>query len=189
MQIVVGLGNPGPRYKETRHNVGFAVVSLLADRHGISLQQKRFRAQLGTGPVGTKSTLLACPQTFMNRSGDSVGPLVGFYKVPPEQVVVVHDELDLPFGVVKVKSGGGHGGHNGLRDLVQKMGSPDFVRVRVGIGRPQGPIDVSAWVLARWNGEEGRLLGPVLDRAADAAEAVLSDGVKDAMNRFNGNPA
>lgn len=186
MHIVVGLGNPGSRYERTRHNVGFDVVDGLAARHGVQLKDKKFKALLGKGGLGGHSTVLAKPQTFMNLSGDSISPMVGFFKVPREQVVVIHDDLDLPFGVVKVKSGGGHGGHNGLRDLVKKLGGPDFARVRVGIGRPTGPMDTKSWVLACWTSAETKTLDAVLERAGDCVEAVLRDGCKEAMNRFNG---
>ncbi|HCP44496.1 MAG TPA: aminoacyl-tRNA hydrolase [Deltaproteobacteria bacterium] len=186
MYLVVGLGNPGARYERTRHNVGFDVVRSLAERHGVQLTQKRFRAVLGTGNISGESSLLALPQTWMNLSGDSVGPMAGFYKVPRDSVLVVHDDLDLPFGTVKVKGGGGHGGHNGLRDLVQKLGGSDFVRVRVGIGRPQGPMDTKSWVLSRWSQAEDGLLSAIMDRAQEAIEAVLRDGVKSAMNGCNG---
>jgi PTH1 family peptidyl-tRNA hydrolase len=186
VHIVVGLGNPGSRYDRTRHNVGFDVVTDLACRHDVTLKEKKFGALLGKGQVDGESAVLAMPQTFMNLSGDSVGPMAGFYKVTRERVVVIHDDLDLPFGVVKVKSGGGHGGHNGLRDLTKKLGGADFSRVRVGIGRPAGPMDPKTWVLARWTPEETKTLEAVRDRAAECVEAVLKDGVIEAMNRFNG---
>ncbi len=186
MKLVVGLGNPGTRYERTRHNVGFDVVHRLADRHGVDVKDKRFKARLGKGHIAGESTLLACPQTWMNLVGDSVGPMVGFYKLAHEDVVVIHDDLDLPFGVVKVKDGGGHGGHNGLRDLVKKMGGPDFSRVRVGVGRPDGPMDPADWVLARWTPDQSASVPAIVDAAADCVESVLKDGVREAMNRHNG---
>ena len=186
MHIVVGLGNPGTRYDRTRHNIGFDVLAGLADRNDVTLKDKRFKALSGKGQVAGESAVLVMPQTFMNLSGDSVGPMAGFYKVTRELVVVIHDDLDLPFGVVKVKAGGGHGGHNGLRDLTKKLGGADFSRVRVGIGRPTSPQDPKSWVLARWTPEETKTLEVVRDRAADCVEAVLRDGVIEAMNRFNG---
>ena len=185
MYIVVGLGNPGARYERTRHNIGFEVAEFLAGRWGVPLATKRFRAKLGNGRIADQPSLIALPQTFMNCSGESVGPLAGFYKVPPENIVVVHDELDLPFGRVKVKSGGGHGGHNGLRDLAAKLPSRDFARVRVGIGRPEG-MDPAAWVLARWTAEQTSELPDLIERSTDAVEAVLRHGVTEAMNRSNG---
>jgi len=136
--------------------------------------------------VSGESVVLCKPQTFMNRSGDSVGPMAGWYKLPPTELVVVHDDLDIPFGDVRVKIGGGHGGHNGLRDLVRALPSPDFVRVRVGVGRPPPRMDVASFVLARWTPEEAQQLDDIVERAADAVEAVLADGAKAAMNRVNG---
>jgi PTH1 family peptidyl-tRNA hydrolase len=186
VQVVVGLGNPGKRYAGTRHNIGFQVVSLLAERNGISLKEKKFKAHIGKGQVASEPALLVCPQTFMNLSGDSLSPLVGFYKLRHEAIVVIHDDLDLGVGTVRIKKGGGHGGHNGLRDLVSKLGNSDFQRVRVGIGRPEGPMDTSAWVLSRWGGSDGVRLPGIRERAADAVEAVLQHGVLEAMNRFNG---
>jgi PTH1 family peptidyl-tRNA hydrolase len=186
VHLVVGLGNPGARYERTRHNVGFDVVARLGDRWDIALNDKRFKARSGKGAIAHNPVLLVCPQTFMNLSGDSVGPMAGYFKVDPERIVVVHDELDLPFGAVKVKVGGGHGGHNGLRDLGRKLPSRDFVRVRVGVGRPPPPMDPAAFVLARWTPDEGRDLAEIVDRAADCVETVLADGASEAMNRHNG---
>ncbi len=188
MRVIVGLGNPGARYERTRHNVGFGVVEELARRHSIDLKEKRFKGILGKGRIGNEVVWLAKPQTFMNLSGDCIGPLCGFFKVTPEHVVVAHDELDLPFGAVKAKTGGGHGGHNGLRDLVKKLPSADFDRVRVGVGRPEGPMDPAAWVLARWTPDQARVLPAVVERAADVVEDVISRGCREAMNRWNGEP-
>lgn len=186
MRLVVGLGNPGTRYERTRHNAGFEAVRLLARRHGIELRDKRFKARLGRGRIGDETVILALPQTWMNRSGDSISPMVGFYKLPREEVIVVHDELDLPFGTVRIKAEGGHGGHNGLRDLVTKMGGGQFDRVRIGIGRPEGPMDPADYVLARWSSGQATAVPAIIDRAADCIEAVLKDGTREAMNRFNG---
>jgi len=187
MHVVVGLGNPGARYEGTRHNIGFEVVEFLARHHEIALKEKKFKAHFGRGRVGAEPVMLVCPQTFMNRSGDSIGPLVGFYKLKSDSVVVIHDDLDLPVGVVKLKSGGGHGGHNGLRDLVSKLGTANFQRVRVGIGRPQGPMATSDWVLSRWASSQQGLLQRIHERAAEATQALLEQGVTEAMNQFNGH--
>jgi peptidyl-tRNA hydrolase, PTH1 family len=187
VKLVVGLGNPGSRYERTRHNVGFGVVERLAERHGVAVKDKRFNARIGRGQIVGEQVLLARPQTWMNLSGDSVGPMKGYYKLTREEIIVVHDDLDLPFGVVRIKAGGGHGGHNGLRDLVKKTGGAEFNRVRIGIGRPDGPMDPADYVLARWSAEQASVVPDLVDRAADCVEAVLRDGVKDAMNRFNGD--
>ncbi len=186
MRVIVGLGNPGKRYEGTRHNVGFEVIEQLAGHHGVALKEKKFKALFGRGYVHGEAVMLVCPQTFMNRSGESVGPLVGFYKLGVESVVVVHDDLDLPLGAVKVKSGGGHGGHNGLRDLVSKLGSADFHRIRVGIGRPQGSMATSDWVLSRWAVSQREQLQRIRERASEAIEHLLLQGPLEAMNHFNG---
>jgi peptidyl-tRNA hydrolase, PTH1 family len=186
LRVIVGLGNPGARYERTRHNIGFDVVDALAERHSIDLKEKRFKGILGKGRIGSEVVWLAKPQTFMNLSGDCIGPLAGFYKVTPEDVVVIHDELDLAFGAVKAKTGGGHGGHNGLRDLVKKLPSAEFSRVRVGVGRPIGPMDPAAWVLSRWTPDQSRTVPAVIARAADVVEGVVGQGIKEAMNRWNG---
>ena len=184
MQLVVGLGNPGKRYAGTRHNVGFDVVTRLGARFGIRADSPQLGSLTGSGEVGGQKVQLVLPQSFMNLSGQPVGSIAGYYKVPPEEVVVVHDDLDLPFGDVRCKAGGGHGGHNGLRDLHRHIG-PDYLRVRVGIGRPPEGRQTVDHVLSPWTTEERAALDPVVDTAADAVEAILHDGVRAAMNRFN----
>jgi len=185
MRLVVGLGNPGARYRETRHNLGFQVADELARRHGIELGLKRFKALYGKGSIAHTSVLLSKPQTYMNRSGQSVGVMAGWHKIDPEDVIVIHDELDLELARIKVKIGGGHGGHNGIRDTRTALGSPEFVRVRIGIGRPDGPIDPADWVLQKFRPEEKEPARSAVDRAADAVETILAEGVTAAMNRYN----
>lgn len=185
MFLVVGLGNPGARYRETRHNLGFQVADELARRHGIELGLKRFKAVYGKGSVSHTSVLLAKPQTYMNRSGQSVGVMAGWHKIPPEQIVVIHDDLDLELGRIKLKVAGGHGGHNGVRDVRVAIGDPGFTRVRIGIGRPDGPIDPADWVLHKFRPDEKDEARASIDRAADAVETILDEGVDAAMNRYN----
>lgn len=184
MQLLVGLGNPGARYDRTRHNVGFKVVDRVASRCGASIERKLFGALVGEGAVGGQKVMLVKPQQFMNVSGQAVVSIAGFYKVPVQEIVVAHDELDLPFGTVKLKVGGGHAGHNGIRDVHRAMG-PDFVRVRVGVNRPPEGWDTADYVLTSWTADEAARLDPILDRAADAMESVVRDGVQRAMNTFN----
>jgi PTH1 family peptidyl-tRNA hydrolase len=184
MQLLVGLGNPGARYEKTRHNVGFLVVDRVAGRLGCPVERKLFGALVGEGAVAGKKVMFVKPQQFMNLSGQAVASIAGFYKVPVADVVVAHDELDLPFTSVKVKIGGGHAGHNGVRDLQRALGN-DFVRVRIGVSRPPGGWDPADYVLANWTPEETGRLGPILDRAADAMESVARDGAMRAMNTFN----
>lgn len=185
MHLVLGLGNPGQRYAQTRHNVGFLVVDRLAERLGAACDRKQLGSQVGAVSVGGQSVVLAKPQTFMNRSGQAAASLSGYYKVDKEDVVVVHDEVDLPFGELKVKKGGGHAGHNGIRDILAMLKTPDFVRVRVGVGRPVDPRPTADHVLGRWTDTEREALPGLVDAAADAVEHVVTEGASAAMNRVN----
>lgn len=184
MKLVVGLGNPGRPYARTRHNVGFEVVETLGRRWSIAVQTRQHGSLVGDGRVGQQRALLACPQSFMNVSGAPVASLLGYYKCALQDLVVVHDELELAFGEVEVKVGGGHKGHNGLRDVARHVGA-EFVRIRVGIGRPPAGWDPADYVLGRWTEAEAAQLPSVLDRAADAVEEVLNQGTDSAMLRFN----
>lgn len=184
MHLVLGLGNPGGRYERTRHNAGFLVVDRLADRHRGRIEKKQLGALVDSVRVGDRDVVLAKPQSFMNLSGQPAASLRGWYKVADDDVVVVHDDVDLPFGDVRVKKGGGHGGHNGLRDLVAKIGA-QFVRVRFGVGRPPSGWDTADYVLAPWSAEEDPLVPELVDRAADAVEKVVTQGAERAMNTVN----
>ncbi|MBW0091121.1 aminoacyl-tRNA hydrolase [Pseudonocardia sp. KRD-184] len=184
--LVVGLGNPGPDYAETRHNVGFRVVDLLAARAGGGRFSKhRSNADVLEGRLAGRRVVLAKPRTYMNVSGGPVANLAKYFSVPVEDVVVVHDELDLGFGVVRLKRGGGEGGHNGLRSITSSIGTRDYLRVRFGIGRPPGRQDPADYVLKRFSGAETKELEFAVDLAADAVEALLADGLEPAQNRFH----
>jgi len=187
MHLVVGLGNPGARYAKTRHNVGFLVVERLAARAGTAVEKKLFGALVADAPVAGTKTLLAMPQQYMNVSGQPVASIMGFYKIAREDLIVVHDDMDLPFGRLRVRVGGGHGGHNGIRDIHRAVGT-DFVRVRVGVGRPPEKMDPADYVLAPWSPAETREIEAVVDTAADAVESVVRGGVAQAMNTFNAAP-
>jgi PTH1 family peptidyl-tRNA hydrolase len=184
---VVGLGNPGPDYAGTRHNVGFRVVELLATRAGGGKfsRHRKVNADVLEGRLGERRVVLAKPRTYMNVSGGPVAGLLKYYSVPLEDLVVVHDELDLDFGVVRLKRGGGEGGHNGLRSVSSSVGSKEYLRVRLGIGRPPGRQDPADYVLKRFSAVEGKELDFVVDLAADATEALLADGLEPAQNRFH----
>ena len=184
--LVVGLGNPGPRYAGTRHNAGFLVVDLLAERIGGRFKAHKGRAEVVEGRLAGVPAVLARPRSYMNESGGPVVSVARFYKVPIESIVVVHDELDLPYGALRLKRGGGDGGHNGLRSLSASLGSREYLRVRFGIGRPPGRQDPADFVLREWTSAERRDLEFHVDRAADAVEAVLRDGLDAAQNAFNG---
>lgn len=185
MTLIVGLGNPGKEYRWTRHNMGFLVLDAWARAHSLTFATRKFSAKIGTGAVFRKKVLLAKPMTFMNLSGQSIAPLVRYFKVPPEDLVIVHDDLDLAPGRVKIKSGGGDGGHQGLRSAVECLGTQEFVRVRVGIGRPPDGLTATEYVLEEFNGEEKGVLKETVERATRAVEIILSEGVVKAMNEFN----
>jgi len=184
--LVVGLGNPGSEYEATRHNVGFLVVDELARRHGGRFRShKRARAQVVEGRVGADRVVLAKPQTYMNDSGQAVAPLRDFYRVEIDHLVVVHDELDLPFGSLRLKLGGGDNGHNGLRSLRQSLGTGDFLRARVGVGRPPGRMDPAVFVLRGFAAAERPDVELHVGRTADAVEALLADGLERTQSAFN----
>ncbi|MDB4941896.1 MAG: Peptidyl-tRNA hydrolase [Labilithrix sp.] len=192
--LVVGLGNPGKKYEKNRHNVGFLAVEHLARTHGMPDFKEKFSGVWTRGDVsvGNASFAVAAlkPTTFMNLSGDSVQPAAAFLKVETKSIIVVHDELDLPWRDVKLKLGGGHAGHNGLRSMIDRLGSPDFVRVRVGIGRPPAGFkgDVADYVLQNFDPMEMAELPEVIDRACAMVETVVAKGPQAAMNLLNGPP-
>ncbi|CAN5826272.1 aminoacyl-tRNA hydrolase [soil metagenome] len=184
--LVVGLGNPGPNYATTRHNIGFMVVDVLADRLGEKFKvHKRSGAEVATGRLGGTAVILAKPRVYMNESGRQVGPLAKFYSVAPEDVVIVHDELDIDFGRIRLKFGGGVAGHNGLRSVGSALGTNDFHRVRVGIGRPPGQKSGAAFVLESFNSRERPELGVICEQAADAAELLVQLGIEPAQNQVH----
>lgn len=184
--LVVGLGNPGPDYASTRHNAGFMVADTLAGRLGGRFSAHRGRADVVSAIVGDVSTLIMKPKTYMNLAGGPVASLRDYYKIPLERIVVVHDELDLPFDSLRLKQGGGDGGHNGLRSVTAALGGPDYLRVRLGIGRPPGRMDPARYVLKPFAGTDGEHLDQHIGRGADAVECLLTDGLPAAQNAFNG---
>ena len=184
-KLIVGLGNPGPQYSWTRHNAGFMVLDRLSRLSGIPVTRKAFSGLAGDGSWAGERVYLLKPQTFMNLSGRSVAEALRFYKLSLSDLIVIHDDLDIPFGKVKLKEGGGHGGHNGLRSLAQELGSPDYARIRVGIGRPVHG-DVVNYVLTGFAKGEMDALLEVVDGAVDALEMILREGMPKAMSIFNG---
>lgn len=184
MFLVVGLGNPGRQYEGTRHNVGFAVVSELQRAWGLPDWRSKFAGLWTQGDWEGHPVALLQPQTYMNDSGESVQPASAFFRVEPAELLVVHDELDLPWGTVRLKLGGGHAGNNGVRSIIERMGTPDFVRVRVGIGKPADRA-AKAHVLSGFDPAERAELPGVVERAAEAVRRVLSNGLQGAMNVLN----
>jgi PTH1 family peptidyl-tRNA hydrolase len=184
--LVVGLGNPGSEYAKTRHNVGTDVVELLASRHGASLKKsRRDRALVGDVRIGSARVVLAVPTTYMNDSGQAVAPLAKHYDVPVDRIVVVHDELDLPPAVLKLKEGGGLAGHNGLRSIKHHLHSEDFLRVRIGVGKPPSKERGADHVLSKVSKRDREEMAVTVEQAADAVECIATDGIQAAMNRFN----
>jgi PTH1 family peptidyl-tRNA hydrolase len=184
--LVVGLGNPGPQYAKTRHNVGFMVADLLAGRMGAQFKvHKRSGAEIVTGRLGHRPVVLAKPRTYMNESGRQVGPLAKFYSVMPTDIIVIHDELDIDFGRIRLKLGGGEGGHNGLRSIANSMGTKNFQRVRIGIGRPPGRKDPAAYVLETFTAAERPEVPAICEQAADATELLIEVGLETAQNQVH----
>jgi PTH1 family peptidyl-tRNA hydrolase len=190
MHLVVGLGNPGREHAGQRHNVGFLVVDALQQRWGLPEARAKWNALWTRGEARGRPVALIEPQTYMNLSGDAVQPAAAFLKVEIKDILVVHDELDLPWGQVRLKAGGGHAGHNGLRSLIDRLGGPDFLRCRVGIGRPPPDFrgDVAAWVLSGFDPVQKAELPAVVARAADAVERVLEEGLDAAMRAVHAPP-
>lgn len=186
--LVVGLGNPGPGYAGNRHNAGFRVLDLLAERAGSRFKAHKGRADLVEGQLAGQRVLLAKPKSYMNTSGGPVASLRDFFKVPVERIVVVHDELDLPFATLRLKRGGGDNGHNGLRSLSTCLGSRDYLRVRFGIGRPPGRQDPADFVLKDFSAAERKELPFLIDRAADGVAALLTGTLEAAQNVFHAEP-
>ncbi|QNI08337.1 aminoacyl-tRNA hydrolase [Mycobacterium kubicae] len=184
--LVVGLGNPGENYARTRHNLGFLVADLLADRLGAKFKaHKRSGAEVVTGRLAGHSVVVAKPRCYMNESGRQVGPLAKFYSVPPGDVIVIHDELDLEFGRIRLKLGGGEGGHNGVRSVAAALGTKDFQRVRIGIGRPPGRKDPATFVLENFAAAERPEVPTICEQAADATELLIQLGLEAAQNRVH----
>lgn len=185
--LIVGLGNPGRQYEKTRHNVGFWVIRELAQRYNLTSAKSERKAVTVDGTIKGKRVLLAMPQTYMNLSGEAVRALIDYYKVPVENVIVIHDDLDTPLGTLRLRKTGGHGGQNGIRNIILHLGTQDFARVRFGIGRPPGRMSAKDYVLQPFHGDDDILAQQTTQRAADAVEAWLSNGIDIAMSEYNGD--
>jgi PTH1 family peptidyl-tRNA hydrolase len=186
--LIVGLGNPGPRYAANRHNVGFRCLERLAAAHELTFDKRQRKARVALGAICGRRVVLAQPQTFMNDSGRSVAPLAQFYQVPPERLLVVYDDLDLPLETLRMRPEGGSGGHKGLRSIIEQLGDQNFARLRIGIGRPPGQMDPAAYVLQDFVADEEPLVEEMLGRAVAAIETWLTEGVEMAMSRHNSGP-
>ena len=185
--LLVCLGNPGDQYENTRHNVGFMVADELGERHNIPIQRLKFRALTNTITVGDEKVLLMKPVTYMNLSGEAVHEAAAFYKIPPEHVLVISDEVSLAPGKIRVRRSGSAGGHNGLKNIIAHLGTDQFPRIRLGVGqKPHPDYDMADWVLGKFQVEDKKAVEEAVKRAADAAECLIREGVDKAMNRYNG---
>ncbi|MCX6044108.1 MAG: aminoacyl-tRNA hydrolase [Chloroflexi bacterium] len=194
LKMIVGLGNPGPQYKNNRHNIGFQCIDLFAHRHNLELGKMQMQARIGDGwverraqgPVQRQKVLLVKPLTYMNASGQPVAQLMRFYKVAQEDLIVIHDDLDLDAGKLRLRANGSSGGQNGIKSIIEQVGSPEFARIRVGIGRPPGRMDPAAYVLQDFSKADEENFGVLREKICDALECWLFEGLPIAMNKFNG---
>ena len=185
--LIVGLGNPGKDYEQTRHNIGFMILDNLADRADINISKKGFKGLYDDINFSEHKLLLFKPQTYMNLSGQAVKEIKNFYKIDTKKIIVVHDEIDLELGKIKIKEGGGSAGHNGIKSIFENIGDKNFKRVRVGIGRPRSQMNVSSHVLSKFTGEEKEILESQINSATEAVLEIISNGLTSAMNKFNKN--
>ncbi|MDY0410004.1 aminoacyl-tRNA hydrolase [Virgibacillus soli] len=185
MKCIVGLGNPGRKYKKTRHNIGFLVIDELANRHKLKLNKEKYNGLYVVEQLNGEKVLLLQPQTFMNLSGESIRPFMDFYKISPSEVLVIYDDLDLPTGKIRLRQKGGHGGHNGIKSTILHLGTKEFNRLRIGIGRPDTPIPVVDYVLGKFHKNEADAVTQGIIQAADACEMWLQKPFLEVMNEFN----
>ena len=184
--LVVGLGNPGGQYENTRHNAGFLTADELARRGRFAIQRLKFKALTAAVEISGQGVLMMKPTTYMNLSGEAVGEAARFYKIPPDHVLVISDDVSLPLGKLRIRTGGSAGGHNGLKSIIQHLGADQFPRVKVGVGeKPHPDYDMADWVLGKFQGEDKKVMDETVKGAADAVECYLRDGPQKAMNRFN----
>ncbi|GJM17396.1 MAG: peptidyl-tRNA hydrolase [Thermodesulfobacteriota bacterium] len=185
MILVVGLGNPGKEYTLTKHNVGFLVIDELGKRIGIDIKKDKFQSLCGEGFLEGNKILLLKPQTYMNRSGGAVSSASDFYKIPPENIIVIHDEMDISLGRIMIKPGGGSAGNNGIKSIISHLGTKDFIRLRIGIGKPRAKSDGANHVLSSFSKSEGAMVEDSIQTAADAVLEVINNGLEKAMNKYN----
>ncbi len=185
MYIIAGLGNPTKEYEKTRHNAGFDAIDVLAEKHGIQITERKHKAFCGTGFIGGERVLLAKPQTFMNASGESLREAADFYKIRPEQVIVIYDDISLRVGQLRIRTKGSAGGHNGIKSIIAHLGSQDFPRIKIGVGAKPDRMDLADYVLSRFSQTDRQMMEDAFQDAADAVVFMLADGADAAMNRYN----
>ncbi len=185
--LLVCLGNPGDQYENTRHNVGFMVADQLGERYGLPIQRLKYKALTNIFPISGEKVLVMKPVTYMNLSGEAVRPAADFYKIPPEHIIVISDDTALDVGKLRIRKGGSAGGHNGLKSIIQQLGTDQFPRIRVGVGKkPHPDYDLADWVLGKFQGEDKKAIDAAVERCADAVECYIKEGPDRAMNKFNG---
>ena len=185
MYIIAGLGNPGKQYENTRHNAGFMALDALADQLGVSLSEKKHKALCGKGMIGGEKALFMKPQTFMNLSGESIRAAADFYKVEPEHIMVIYDDISLEPGQLRIRKKGSAGGHNGIKSIISCLGTQEFPRIKVGVGAKPDRMDLADYVLGHFSQIEGRIMEDAAKEAGQAAQAIILDGIEAAMNRYN----
>jgi PTH1 family peptidyl-tRNA hydrolase len=184
--LIVGLGNPGREYRNTRHNIGFLAIDALAKSLNVTLGKVQSKALVGQGKIGSNKVILVKPQTYMNLSGQAVSGLLNFYKISAENLIVIHDDIDLPFGTIRIRPGGGSAGQRGVKSIIEKVGTQEFARMRLGVGRPPGQMEAAAYVLQPFTKEDEEFLVNLLAKAAEAANEFVNNGLNAAMNKYNG---
>jgi PTH1 family peptidyl-tRNA hydrolase len=186
MYAIVGLGNPGKEYENTKHNLGFITVDLLADRHGIDIKKLKHKALTGDGSIRGEKVKLVKPQTYMNLSGESVAPMAAYFGIERENLILIYDDVDIPIGTVRIRTGGSAGTHNGMKSVIYRLAYDDFPRVRIGIGAERGEVPLYSWVTSGFHKDHVEAVRESVMRAADAVESIVSDGITRAMNQYNG---
>ncbi len=187
MYLIAGLGNPDKKYEATRHNIGFETIDLLCRKTGINLTKLKFKAVWGDGIIGGEKVIIAKPQTYMNLSGESIRDIASFYKIPPENIIIVCDDINIPLGNIRIRPKGSDGGHNGLKSIIYQLASDQFVRIRMGVGAPKGEhYNLADYVLGKFSKEEIEVLTPTANRVTEAIETIIKNDVATAMNRYNG---
>lgn len=186
MYLVAGLGNPEKKYDNTRHNIGFDAIDLLSDKFGIALTRTKFKAVYGDGYIGSERVIIAKPQTYMNLSGMSIEEIAKFYKIPNEDIIIIHDDISLDIGRLRIREKGSAGGHNGLKSIISHLGGDDFIRIKIGVGAPKHEdYDLADYVLGSFSEEERKVLSPVLSDTVNSVESIISEGAQRAMNKYN----
>ena len=187
MYIIAGLGNPGRKYVETRHNIGFEIIDVLCAKYDIKLNKEKYLAIFGEGTIGGEKVILAKPQTFMNLSGESIREMMEWYKLENDKLIVICDDVSMTCGKLRIREKGSAGGHNGLKNIIYQLGTEEFTRIKIGVGSPENPeFDIKDWVLGKFSKDETEILIKTAIRAADAVEEIIRVNPKSAMNKFNG---